>query len=294
MLSLHHAPLLSLKGDIRFDVVPADVAPARATKPPRAWSRQLRRDLGLRGAAHALLADERGVWAWEPENCYASASRHGGVREWMRSHPGVDVRLWVSAALTRDIDDMAALPNRDDAGMRSHARQAFVDRHGDIASTWPLATWRNDISRGVVALAGIDLDALRMQGAQSDVRIRSVEPWWHHAYLEAKRCVPRLGSAAHAHVCVVEGRAAAWIALSSGTLNHVRRCVLEEASVDALHAMITRLQADQDQFDVPTVVMGQGLVDGGDTGRMAAHVLGRLDGDQPPQWLRPCTRHEVH
>ena len=294
MLSITDAPLLSMAGDIRFDVIVADNARQRTVKPFRGWSRQLRQGLGLRGPAHALLADAHGVWAWAPGDCYAAATRHGGVREWMRAHAGTDVRLWVSAELTQSIDDVAELPRRDDAGLRSHARQAFVNRHGDEAANWPLATWSNDVSLGVVALAGIDLDALRRHGALNDVRIRSVEPWWHHAFLEAKRCVPSLVRAASAHVCVVEGRAAAWIALSHGVMSHVRRCVLVDATVDALRSTIARMNADHAGDIVPTVVLGQGLVDGGDTSRIKALVLGRLDGDQPPQWLRPCTQVEVH
>ena len=294
MLSITDAPLLSMAGDIRFDVIVAESARQRTVKPFRGWSRQLRQGLGLRGPAHALLADAHGVWAWAPGDCYAAATRHGGVREWMRAHAGTDLRLWVSAELTQSIDDVAELPRRDDAGLRSHARQTFVNRHGDEAANWPLATWCNDVSLGVVALAGIDLDALRRHGVQSDVRIRSVEPWWHHAFLEARRCVPSLGRAASAHVCVVEGRAAAWIALSHGVMSHVRRCVLAEANVDALRLMMARMIADHDGDAVPTVVLGQGLVDGGDSSRIEALVLGRLDGDQPPQWLRPCTQVEVH
>jgi hypothetical protein len=294
MPSLNDAPLLSMAGDIRFDVLVADTSLERKIKPFRGGPRQLRRGLGLRGPAHALLADAHGVWAWMPGDCYAAATRHNGVREWMRAHGGTDVRLWVSGDLTRSIDDVAALPRRDDAGLRSHARQALVDRHGDAAATWPLATWRNDVSLGVVALAGIDLDALRRHGAQNDVRIRSVEPWWHHAFLEARRCVPGLARASSAHVCVVEGRATAWIALSNGAPSHVRRCVLEDASVSALRAAIARMNADRTGDGVPTVVLGQGLADGGDTSGIEALVLGRLDGDQPPQWLRPSTQSEVH
>ncbi len=293
MLSLNDAPLLSMAGDIRFDVVVAD-ALKRRVKPFRGWSRELSHGLGLRGPAHALLADAHGVWAWAPGDRYAAAKRHGSVREWMRAHAGTDVRLWVSAEFTQSIEDIASLSPRDDAGMRSHARQAFVDRHGDEAATWPLATWQNDVSRGVVALAGIDLDALRRHGAQNDVRIRSVEPWWHHALLEAKRCVPALAHAANAHLCVVEGRAAAWITLARGVMSHVRRCVLEDASVSSLNETIEQMKADRAGDDVPIVVLGQGLVDGGDTARLGAHVLGRLDGDQPPQWLRPSTQNEVH
>ena len=220
MLLFNDVPLVSTAGDIRFDVVVAD-AIQRRIRPFRGWSRQVRQGLGLRGPAHALLADAHGVWAWTPANRYAAATRHGGVREWMRAHAGADVRLWVSSELTQSIEDPAALPRRDDAGLRTHARQAFVDRHGDAAASWPLATWHNDVARGVVALAGIDLDALRRHGALNDVRIRSVAPWWHHAFLEAKRCAPLLSRAPAAHVCVVEGRAAAWIALSNLSLIHI-------------------------------------------------------------------------
>lgn len=295
MYALTDAPLLSMAGDIRFDVVVPDHAGQRAkSKPFRGWSRQLRHGLGLRGPAHALLADAHGVWAWAPGDSYAAATRHGGVREWMRAHAGTDVRLWVSGELTQSIEDVAALPRRDDAVLRTHARQALVDRHGDAAAAWPLATWRNHVALGVVALTGIDLEALRRHGAQADVRIRSVEPWWHHAFLEAKRCVPNLTRALDARVCVVEGRSAAWIALSNGIMSHVRRCVLEDATVDSLQATIVRMSAHENGTAIPAVVLGQGLVDGGHTSRLQALVLGRLDGDQPPQWLRPCTQVEVH
>jgi hypothetical protein len=294
MTSLNQTSMLSIAGDLRFDAMGPDVTVYRTKTPFSVWPRQLRYRLRPRGVAHALLADARGVWAWAPGDCYAAPKRHSGVRDWMRSNPGSDVRLWVSAELTRSIEDIATLPHRDDAGMRSQARQALVDRHGDIAATWPLATWRNELARGVVALAGIDLDALRRHGAQNDVRIRSVEPWWHHAYVEAKRCAPALARASNAHVCVVEGLAAAWITLSNGMLNHVSRCVLEAANVDALCATIARMRTDRKPEAVPTLVLGQGLVDGGDTRRIDAFVLGRLDGDRPPQWLRPCTQAEIH
>ena len=292
MLTLNDTPLLSMAGDIRFDVIVAETL-RRPIRPFRGWSRHVRRGLGMRGPAHALLADAQGVWAWQPGDQYAAAQRYGGVREWMRSHSGSDVRLWVSGELTQSIEDVTALPPHD-AGLRSHARQALVERHGDAAASWPLATWRNDVARGVVALTGFDLDVLRHQGVESDVRIRSVEPWWHHAFLEARRCVPALAASSFAHVCVVEGRAAVWITLSHGVMSTVRRCVLDEPTVASLSATIARLNALGLGGGEPTVVLGQGLVDGGDTRALDAHVLGRLDGDQPPQWLRPCTQIEVH
>jgi hypothetical protein len=74
----------------------------------------------------------------------------------------------------------------------------------------------------------------------------------------------------------------------------MRLRALEDSSVDALRATLSRLEAGRPAAGVPTVVLGQGLTDGGDVRRIDAHVLGRLDGDQPPQWLRPSTRREVH
>jgi hypothetical protein len=271
-----------------------EAAARREIRPLRALAHRLRQRAGLRGTAHALLADARGVWAWSPDDSYAAASRHGSMREWMRGHPGTDVRLWVSGELTRGIEDVATLARRDDAGLRTHARQALVDLHGDAAASWPLATWRNQGSLGAVALAGIDLDALRRHGQERDVRIRSVAPWWHHAFVEARRCVATLARAPSGRVCVVEGRSAAWIVLADGVLHHVNHCVLETPTVDALRATIARRLDDVGGGDVPTVVLGQGLLDGGDTSRIEALVLGRLDGDQPPQWLRPATQLEVH
>jgi hypothetical protein len=293
MFTFPDAPLLSLAGDIRFDVVVPEAAARREIRPLRALAHRLRQRAGLRGPTHALLADAQGVWAWSPDDRYAAATRHGHVRDWMRAHPGSDLRLWVAGDLTHGIEDVEMPARHDDAGLRSHARKALVDQHGDAAASWPLATWRNQGSRGAIALAGIDLDALRRHGHERDVRIRSVAPWWHHAFLEARRCVAALARAPIAHVCVVEGRSTAWITLRDGALHDVRRCVLDEATIAALRATIARWQNAADA-DVPVVVLGQGLADGGDTSRVEALVLGRLDGEQPPQWLRPATQLEVH
>jgi hypothetical protein len=42
------------------------------------------------------------------------------------------------------------------------------------------------------------------------------------------------------------------------------------------------------------VVLGQGLIDGACTRGLNALVLGRLDGEQPPLWLRPSAREALH
>jgi hypothetical protein len=275
---------------LRFDQAFPGLEFKRPIHPLGMLMRPMRKRLGLRGPAHALLADAHGVWAWAPGDCYAAATRHASLREWMRGQSGCDMQLWVSGDLMHDLDDLSALPSGDDSTLRSHARQALVARHGDAAAGWPLATWQNTASLGVVALSGVDLDAARGHASQFDVRIRSVAPWWHHAFMEARQCVPALMRAAAARVCVVEGRHAAWIETAHGVMSRVSREVLPEASVDALNALI----AGKGNTGATTVILGQGLRDGGRSADVAAHVLGRLDSDQPPQWLRPSTQFQVH
>lgn len=283
---------------LRFDLagphidIERQVSALRAWAGPlRAWARAPHRSQSHRGLAHAVLADATGVWAWAPADRYAAATRHADVRDWMRAHPRTDMRLWISGDLMHGLDDPATPAPRDDAQLRSQARQAFVARHGRAAATWPLVTWRNDNAvPGVLALAGLDLEAVCHQGLQYGVHVTSVVPWWHHAFVEARRCVPRLDSATTAQVCVVEGLQAVWIVAETGVVSRIRRITLREASVDALRDAIGLLSAGAASEGVLTVVLGQGLVDGGSTQALDALVLGRLDGHQPPQWLRPCTQ----
>ncbi len=289
-LSFSAANALPATSGLRFDHAFSGLDIERSLNPLKMLARPMRHRLGLRGPAHALLADSHGVWAWAPGDCYAAATRHASVREWMRGQAGCDLRLWVSGDLMHSLDDACTLPSGDETTLRSHARQQFVARHGDAAAEWPLATWQNTASLGVFALSGVDLDVLRKQASQFDVRIRSVTPWWHHAFLEARQCVPALARAKFASVVVVEGRHAVWIQTTLGVMSRVSRDVLAEPSVAALNALI----ATRRIADAATVVLGQGLVDGGNSAAVDAHVLGRLDSDQPPQWLRPSTQFQVH
>lgn len=280
----------SVADGIRFDQVLPGLGLGRSSNPLRILGRPLRRGLGMRGPAHALLADAHGAWAWAPGDCYAAATRYGGVRDWMRTHAGSDMRLWVSGDLMHSLDDIASLPAAVDGLLDTHVRRELVARHGDAAAAWPLAGWQDSAFQGVVALSGVDLDTLRGHGLLHRVRILSVMPWWHHAFVEARRCVPKLDRAAAARVCVVEGRQVMWITTARGAMSQLRRATLHEATVDALRAEM----AGQARDESITVVLGQGLADGGKTGRIEAFVLGRLDGEQPPQWLRPCSRPEMH
>ena len=285
------------------------------------WKLPLRRALGLARPVHALLADAHGVWAWEPRDCHAGATRHASVSAWLARHPGCDLRLWVGGELARSVvpgggarhgeaDDASGIdklgdPSPDTApALRARARRELVQRHGAVAQHWPLATWHTRIGLGVCALSGIDLPALTLQARHDQVRIRAVVPWWYHAFSQAARCVNALNHAPAATVCVVEGRQLAWISTTHGELAEVQQTVLENATVAALHAALTqRAQRAGERREItltpttPTIVLGQGLTDGAQTQELAALnalVLGRLDGAQPPQWLRPSLGREMH
>ena len=63
----------------------------------------MRRALGRARPVHALLADAHGVWAWDPRDCHAGATRHASVSTWLKRHPGCDLRLWVGAELAHSL-----------------------------------------------------------------------------------------------------------------------------------------------------------------------------------------------
>ena len=171
----------------------------------------LRHGLRRRGPVHALLADGQGVWAWSPADPHAAATRHASVQEWIKTHPGCDIGLWVSGQLVHSLERNPVSVPQDDEALRSNARRELVDRHGNGAADWALATWKNDVARGVCAHAGIDLGKLNQHAREHGVRMQSVVPRWFHAFQEARRCVDALNHAVNTHVCVVEGRQIAWI-----------------------------------------------------------------------------------
>lgn len=295
-LSLTGRAPLPLSKALRFDTALAGTPTAPLAERRGAWQPPLpsRYGLGLRSPVHALLADAEGVWAWAPDDAHAAATRHASVPAWFEAHPGCDVRLWVAAQLTRSPDRPHAAAHDDEAALRSRARQEFIHRHGRVAAAWALATWKNDAARGVCALAGIDLNVMNRDASRHGVRVQSVVPWWYHAFLAAKRCVSALNQAEQGQVCVVEGAHVAWITTTRGLLADVQQRALETASVGALQTLITEATVRRDGLGTATVVLGQGLADGASTGGLNALVLGRLDGQQPPLWLRPSAHEALH
>ncbi|MBC7483642.1 MAG: hypothetical protein H7337_17480 [Rhizobacter sp.] len=277
---------------LRFDTAMPSLPATRSAEPRGTWQSSLRHGLGLRSPMHALLADANGVWAWAPGDAHAAATRHASAQEWFAAHPDCDVRLWVAAQLTCSPDRHRDSANHDEEALRSRARQDLIERHGHVAADWALATWKNDAARGVCALAGIDLSALNREASRHGVRVQSVVPWWYHAFLAAKRCVNALNQADHGQVCVVEGAQVAWVTTARGLLADVQQRPLESASIGALQAALNAAAA---QTPGPSpVVLGQGLADGASARGLNALVLGRLDGDQPPLWLRPSAREALH
>lgn len=267
---------------------PAAWRPQRESAGQFPW----RHALGQRRPVHALLADSSGAWSWGPDDAHAAATRHASLPAWFKANPGCDMRLWLSAELTRSLDHHHASAHRDDETLRSSAHREFIERHSPAAAAWALTTRTSDAGRGVRALAGTDLNVVNREAGWHDVRVRSVVPWWYHASLVARRCVNALNQADRGHVCVVEGREIAWITTVRGLLADVRQGSLEAATVGALQAVIAAAAA-QSPGPAP-VVLGQGLVDGARTSGLSALVLGRLDGDQPPLWLRPSGRTALH
>ena len=279
---------------LRFDGVMPGLHAPRIAERRDPWALSLRRSLGLRAPVHAVLADSNGAWAWNPRNAHSAATRYASVQDWIKRHPGCDLRLWVSGELVQSLACEHAAGKQDDEALRSIAKREFIAHHGDAAARWPLATWRNKAALGVCALAGVDLPALSEHAAKHAVRMQSVVPWWYHAFQEARRCVSALGQVEVAHVCVVEGQHIAWISTARGLLVEVQQTSLASAHVDALRAELTRWASATPASALKPVVLGQGLQNGSQTGALDALVLGRLDGDQPPQWLRPSFTTDMH
>ncbi|MBC8057150.1 MAG: hypothetical protein H7Y61_11295, partial [Rhizobiales bacterium] len=143
------------------------------------------------------------MWAWTPGQWQAAATRHADLHDWIERHPFCDVRLWVSGELLRSVDSGACPARHDFETAPDSARDELVRRYGDAAANWALTAWTSDVAQGACALAGIDLAALTRHAHEHHVRLRSVVPWWFHAFSQAKRCVNALTASEHADVCVV-------------------------------------------------------------------------------------------
>jgi hypothetical protein len=66
------------------------------------------------------------------------------------------------------------------------------------------------------------------------------------------------------------------------------------ASVGASQAAIAASAERLKRPGPVPVVLVEGMTDGTSTRSWSAIVLGRLDGEQPPLWLRPSARDALH
>ena len=218
------------------------------------WSAALRHVVGARRPAHPVFIDGRGVWAWSAHESHAPATRYASLQAWIAANPHSEMNLWVSGHLMR----------------------------GEQAD--PAAALDDDPMLGLLA----------QQARHHGARLRSIAPWWSHAFRTAAQCVGMLRSAERAAVCIVEGTHMAWVATSHGAATQVQQRTLEAASVAALRHAIARVASEAGTPVRATVILGQGLVDGARTQALGGVVLGRLDGEQPPQWLRPSLGVEMY
>jgi hypothetical protein len=268
-------------------------------KPTSVVTKWLHRHGGLEQAEHAVLVDAQGAWAWNPLDSHAAAQRHHSLASWVEKNPNTQLRVFASGPLVHSVCHSPEDAALDETTARGQARQKLIASHGEVALNWPLASWGGSVARGVCALAGINLKALARHAGRHAVKVKSVEPWWHHAFEESKRCVSELERAQRSHVCVVEGQQIAWITAERGELSDVRQTRLATPTLSALRTAMRELTAQTALKSATSnpmlpVILGQGLTDGARTRDLDAIVLGRLDGTQPPHWLRPNLRTDFH
>lgn len=185
------------------------------------------------GAAQPLWWGESGLWH-APHGADAGATCWDSFDAWCAAHAGARARLWLSAWWVVDVLVDAALPLHHDAELLAHARALLQHYHGDAAAPWPLAAWQAGASRGVSALHGQNLDALRTSAARHGVVLQAVQPWWARALRLALDHEPTLAREPAAQLLLVEGRLVTRLDLRRGSLAGLQQRRLREATPAAL------------------------------------------------------------
>lgn len=238
---------------------------------------------------------------WHADGSSAGATRWDDLAAWCAAHPGQRATLWLSAWWVVDVLVDGALPLHDDAAVLAYVRPLLQHYHGDAAAPWPLAAWQAGGARGVSALHGLDLAALRATASHHGVRLAALQPWWARALRLALARQPLLAREPAAQLCLVEGRLVTRLDLRRGSLVGLQQRRLPQASTGALQDWLA---------DEPVALqrcLGYGLDDDLPSARSArtaagaarpaqaaaitplAHLpldtLGTLDGDRPaPAW----------
>lgn len=221
---------------------------------------------------------------WHADGPGGAATRWDDLDAWCAAHAGQRAALWVSGWWVVDVLVDAALPLADDAALLAYVRPLLQHYHGDAAAPWPLAAWQAGEARGVSALHGLDLDALRHSARRHGVHLAALQPWWARALrlALAQASTPRQPSlvrAPEAQLCVVEGRLVTRLDLRRGELVGLQQRRLAQASTRALRDWLA---------DEPVAVqrcLGYGLDDDAGDAPIARHARDALDGARPgAQW----------
>lgn len=243
---------------------------AAAGRPPRAWARFLAR---LRAAPLLVQGEDAlhdGERSWP------------GFAAWCEANPGRSCALWLAPALLHELVCDEGLPLADDAAALEWARPLLLHYHGDAAAAWPLAAWQQGRRRGVSALHGLRLDAVRETARRHRVALARVAPWWSHVLPLALARHAELREAA-ARLLLLDGARMAVLELQRGVLAGLQLRHLDAATPRAL----TDWCAEQGAGTIATVAVGWGLADGRvdgvrlDPGLHAAHPTARWLGGVP-------------
>lgn len=175
--------------------------------------------------ARPLLLAGSGLWD------LARRARHDDFAAWCRAHPGTRCALWIGSPWLTDLVCAPGLPLRDSAAQIEWARRVLVHYHGAAAGAWPLAAWRRRAARGVSALQGLELAALRQAAAAQRVLLGPVQPLWPRLLERLLAQRPALRRAPAARVLLVEGPGASPTAAPT----FVTVLTLRRGVVTALH-----------------------------------------------------------
>ena len=263
-----------------------------------ALARTLRR-VGRRAAQRTVCLQTDGVLSWDMATRGAieppATARFDHVDAWCAANEGCDARLFVSGHLLHSLWIDPALKLADETAVRAYARQQFAQYHGAPARQWPLAVWADGAQAGACALHALDLAALRASAARHGVRLRSVAPLWSAGLGSLTTRVPAYAAAGPRALALVEGTLVTWLVADAGRVLALQQRFLDAPQVDALAALLARLVAEFGLMAGLPVVIGWGLHDAEPgtelTSKLRAHLIGSLDGSEPPaDWVLDTMR----
>jgi hypothetical protein len=229
---------------------------------------------------------------WRPQSLLMQAASlwdgqcaHASFDDWCQAHTGQRCTLWLSSAWLFELVGEPGLPLADDEAAMTWARGLLLHYVGDAAADWPLASWQQGSLRGVSALRGVALAALRSSAARARVDLQAVKPWWSLVLPRALQAHPPLRQGA-ARLLVVEGQGLTAIELVDGRLAGLSLRRLDATALAPLQAWASTGSTSAAGL---TLAIGYGLpqgpVDGGFDGISTLDAL--HDTHPAARWLAP-------